>query len=157
MMWMFARTPPSYRPTSAVNRCGPWIPGSRVMWSVFPASWQLDFPFVPAVSSPTSTSELKSGAKLCKHILYGCSYEAHIGIFTKSVRCIAYNSPGDGSSLPVSFRTHTPYRSSLPMEGAGEGRGQYHPVIMLRWDAFHTKMIKKEYALKCFLMYVFTF
>lgn len=23
MMWLFAFTPPSYRPTSAVNRCGP--------------------------------------------------------------------------------------------------------------------------------------
>lgn len=54
--------PPSYRPTSAVNRCGPWIPGSRVVWSAFPpASWRrLSFPLIPAVCSPTFADELRS-------------------------------------------------------------------------------------------------
>lgn len=63
MMWIFARLPPprSYRPTSAVNRCGPWIPGSRVVWSAFPpASWRrLSFPLIPAVCSPTFADELR--------------------------------------------------------------------------------------------------
>lgn len=53
--------PPSYRPTSAVNRCGPWIPGSRVVWSAFPpASWRrMSFPLIPAVCSPTFADELR--------------------------------------------------------------------------------------------------
>lgn len=53
--------PRSYRPTSAVNRCGPWIPGSRVVWSAFPpASWRrLSFPLIPAVCSPTFADELR--------------------------------------------------------------------------------------------------
>lgn len=50
--------------------------------------------------------------------------EARMIIFTKSVRCIAYSPPRDGSSLPVSFRTHTQHPCSLPMEGQGGVTGQ---------------------------------
>lgn len=39
-------------------------------------------------------------------------------------RCIACNSPRDGSSLPVSFRTHTQHPCSLPTEGQGGVTGQ---------------------------------
>lgn len=43
-MGIFARLPSSQRRTSAVNRSGPWIPGSRVAWSAFPGQLRADFP-----------------------------------------------------------------------------------------------------------------
>ena len=123
MMW-FALFPPSYRPTSAVNRCGPWIPGSRVVWSAFPASWQLNFPFVLRSLRPRSPLNSSQEPSYVNIVNLARLDGARMIIFTKSVRCIAYDPPRDGSSLPVSFRTHTQHPCSLPMEGQGGVTGQ---------------------------------
>jgi len=113
---------------------------------------------------PLPKSSLEPGIR--EHSDSGCLREPHNGIFTKSVRCIACNSPRDGSSLPVSFRTHARTRThthTTPLQptygGAGRGeRVNNNPVgHEVGWAVMDRSNSKKNIETSTHQYIVFTY
>lgn len=125
MMWSFALFPRATDRRLPSPDAAPESPEAGWCERVFPASWQLNFPSVPAVPSPTFTPEVQ----IYREVVWAShTYSYFLAI--RSLVAALPTSHRETAALYLSVSAHTPRCLQPSADQEGQPGAPNHPIIL---------------------------